>query len=71
MTCPEEKERDQDGEKKVGKGRRIRGGEQQEEEAEDFVEEAGEHYEGRKGGVGMKPKLRGLHNEDGDKTCQR
>ena len=49
---------------------RIKGAEEQEEEAEYFVE-AGEHYEGRKGGVGMKPKLRGLHNEDGDKTCQR
>ena len=42
---------------------------EQEEEAEDFVE-AELHYEGREG-LCMKPKLRGLHNEDGDKTCQR
>ena len=36
--------------KKVCKGRRIKGGEEQEEEAGDFVE-AGEHYEGREGWV--------------------
>ena len=66
MTCPAEK-----GERlEVCKGRRIKGTEKQEEEAEGFVE-AGLHYEGREGLLGMKPKLRGLHNEDGDKTCQR